>query len=140
MGHLSRQSLTVSLLVFPEAPGSPPRRPDEPGEGEAVRDPHAACAPELLPHVALQVPDAIEADRRHIEDHVPAGVRPVQRDLLVDVPVPRRRTGVVRTMMTRDGCTVPIGVSQHVQFVRLRDGVYRRMYILVIQRLLSKFL
>lgn len=72
-----------------EAAGSPPRRRAHLGEGAPVRDPHAAQEGQLLPHLAVQVPHALQADRRHLPHHVPARLRPLQPRVLVHIPVPR---------------------------------------------------
>jgi len=71
-----------------EATGTPPGRRANPGEGAPVRDPHAAQEGQLLPHLVVQVPNALQADRCHLPHHVPARVRSIQPCLLVHIPVP----------------------------------------------------
>lgn len=55
------------------------------GQDAAVRGPHEPDQEELLPAVDVQVPDALQADRRYIQDNLPAGVRALQSGLLVSV-------------------------------------------------------
>jgi hypothetical protein len=77
------------------AAGASPRGPDGDREDASVRDPRAGQARQLLSHVALQVPDALQTHRRHLAHHLPAGVRALQPGLLVHLPVPRGGRGTV---------------------------------------------
>lgn len=58
-----------------------------------MRGPHGRAGnaqEELLPVLARQVPHPVQTDRRHLPHYIPARVRLVQSDLLVDVPLPGR--------------------------------------------------
>lgn len=50
-----------------------------------MRDTHEPAAQELLPPLDVQVPDALQANRRHLQDHLPAGLRAIQLGLLVSL-------------------------------------------------------
>lgn len=72
-----------------EASGSSPGRCAHPGKDAPVWDSHAAQEGELLSHLVVEVPNALEEDRRHLAHHVPTRVCSVQPCVLVNVPVPR---------------------------------------------------
>lgn len=78
------------MPILTEATDEDTRRRSLPGQGAAVWDPHAASSPAaLLWLVALQVPQQEQEDRRHLQNHIPARLRPLQRRLLEHLSVPR---------------------------------------------------
>lgn len=71
---------------LPEASGTTGGRQHVYGEDPAVRATHASAEKKLLQVVAVQVPDEVQAHRRHRPDNIPPRVRAVQSRVLVDVP------------------------------------------------------
>lgn len=88
----------MSPAFLPEAPRASWRLGEVPG----LRNPHAAPgdreAARLFPVrqvVVQQVPDPLQAHRRHLQDMLPAGIRLLQPSLLDDVSAERGEGGII---------------------------------------------
>lgn len=101
------------MFARPPEAADAPGADDVPGQDEPDHPSDTTDGEELVLEVVdVQVPDPIQAHRRHIPHTFPDGVRHVQHVLLVDVPVPRghrrRQMNAVQTTSTNTTNTTNI--------------------------------
>lgn len=104
MAEIVFLKISFTLDFASEASGSPSRRSVKFGESQTMRDPHAAGAAQLLQVLVVEISHEVKTHRRYFQDHVSVSFRPVQRNILVNIFIPRRSRRIVKCPHTVKTC------------------------------------